>query len=56
VEHLILEIHALNPRAWKEFAGSAEAWARIPDDACGAVVGYLGKVLDSLDSAGARSH
>lgn len=56
VEHLILEIHAVNPRAWKEFAASAEAWTRIPDDACGAVIGYLGRVLDDLDSGSARSH
>lgn len=56
VESLLLEIHALNPRAWKEFASSAEAWARIPDDACGAVVGYLGRVLENLDSGRSRNH
>jgi hypothetical protein len=56
VEHLILEIHALDPRAWKEFASSAESWTRIPDDACGGVIGYLGRVLASLDSGNGRSH
>ena len=56
VERLILEIHALNPRAWKEFESAAEAWTRIPDDACGRVVGYLGRVLDGLDPGNGRSH
>ena len=33
VEHLILEIHAVNPSAWREFAEAAEGWARIREDA-----------------------
>jgi hypothetical protein len=56
VEHLILEIHSVNPRAWKEFASAAEGWTRISDDGCGAVVVYLGRVLNSLNPGTARSH
>ncbi len=56
VEHLILEIHSVNPRAWKEFASAAEGWTRIQDDACGGVVIYLGKVLEGLGPRPRRSH
>ncbi len=56
VEHLILEIHAVNPQAWLEFAEAAEGWARIREDSCGRVLGFLGRILDGLERPGERSH
>lgn len=55
VEQLILQIHAVNPRAWLELADAAEAWARIPEHACGRVVGYLDRVLAEM-TPGRREH
>lgn len=49
VERLILEIHAADPYAWREFAEAAEGWARLPEDCCGRVVGYLGRMLEHLE-------
>lgn len=56
VEQLILEIHAANPRAWQEFAEAAEGWTRVQEDACGRVLGYLGRVLHDLGPTQGRGH
>ncbi len=56
VERLILRIHAADPRAWREFADAAEGWARIPEDACGRVIGYLDRVLEGIHRERHRGH
>lgn len=58
VERLILQIHAANPQVWREFAGVAEGWTRLPpsEEACVRVLDFLNHVLHDLDGGSRREH
>ena len=52
VERLILQIHQVNPHAWREFAGVAEGWTRLSsaeEERWGRVVDFLLHTLRDLD-------
>jgi hypothetical protein len=58
VERLILRLHQVNPRVWRELACSAENWTRLPASgaSCGRVVEYLNGLLHDQEIRAGRTH
>ena len=58
VERLILKIHEVNPRVWREFAGADEGWTRMrfSEESCLRVLDFLSQILRDLDDRGRKGH